>query len=157
MRIPIATLLLVLATLLVRPAPAAACQCVSPGVPNAVRAAKHVFVGRIVREIATKIDSPGCRRNASWCAYSYRYELEVESLWKGNLPARITVDAGHGRGDCSLGRLRHTRYVFFTHGSDANPYVRACAGTRPATSNLITRVTRILGAPTAPAAPAATP
>lgn len=130
--------------------PASPCSCATQPLGDAMKNAKHVFVGRIIGETKTKVETKECRRNADWCRYTYAYQVAVEGHWKGDIVAELTIDTGSGAGDCSMGRLRGTKYIFFASGDAARPFVHVCGGTRAATDATLRQMASAFGAPKVP-------
>jgi hypothetical protein len=126
--------LVLVAAVLLSPTPAIACQCGTPSLAAAAQHADVAFVGTITRVTATKT--------------SVTYEVAVEGVWKGKVPAsaRVTTVAG----DCPLVALdpEIRRWVFFT---DQTFSLGMCGGgTRPATTATVAAMTKLRGAPRSP-------
>jgi hypothetical protein len=145
----------------VAPSPADACRTSCnrrPAAASAARAASVAFVGTITK---TNVHETCVPKHPTWCTRSYTYEVTVEGSWKGALSPTIVVDAGHNRGDCSIGSLgkdvTNQRWLFFSRDrsrTTSSPVkLRICDGARRATDKDIATITAALGAPTAPSAP----
>ncbi len=130
--------------------PASPCSCAIQPLGDAMANAKHVFVGRIVGETRTKLETKECRQNADWCLYTYAYKVAVEGHWKGDIVADLTMDTGSGAGDCSMGRLRGKKYIFFASGDADRPRVHLCGGTRVASDETLRTMAKSFGAPKVP-------
>jgi hypothetical protein len=139
---------LLLLSVLARPADA--CSCAIQPLGTAMKNAKHVFIGRIVGETKTRVETKVCRDRLDWCTYTYAYKVAVEGHWKGDIVADLTIDTGSGRGDCSMGRLRAVKYIFFATGDAARPRVHICGGTRAATDATLRQMAKSFGAPSVP-------
>ncbi|MFN0245268.1 MAG: hypothetical protein ACKV2T_00075 [Kofleriaceae bacterium] len=142
----------------VAPSPADACttSCnLRPAAASAARAASVAFVGTITK---TNVAEKCVPKHPTWCTRTYTYEVTVEGVWKGSLGPTIVVDAGHNRGDCSIGSLgkdvTNQRWLFFSRDRSrekSTPVkLRMCGGSRRATDKDIAAITAGLGAPVAP-------
>ena len=138
---------LLLVLLVLAPSSADACKCVPQPLGPAMKQAKHVFLGRIVEEIKTKVDTKTCRNHPDWCVYTFAYKVEVEGHWKGDITTTLTIDTGTNRGDCSMGRLRGHKYIFFASGDATQPRIHMCGGTRVASDSALRQMTKLFGAP----------
>lgn len=124
-------------------------SCKTPSARGAARAASVAFVGTITKTTRTEHCDP---KHPTWCTRSESYEVAVEGVWKGKVGKTITVDAGSGAGDCSIGSLGKNldsqRWLFFSRATPVT--LRICGGSRRATDPDIAAITADLGAPTAP-------
>jgi hypothetical protein len=125
-------------------------SCKTPSARGAARAASVAFVGTITK--TNRTDQCRYPKHPTWCTSSYSYEVTVEGVWKGQVGKTITVDAGHNRGDCSIGSLgkdvTNQRWLFFSRHNPVK--LRICGGSRRATDKDIAAITADLGAPAAP-------
>ncbi|HEY5924627.1 MAG TPA: hypothetical protein VIV11_23270 [Kofleriaceae bacterium] len=128
-----------------------ACKCSKPSVASAAAQAKLVFVGTITKQHEAKSCAPN---HPTWCRSSFTYDVSVEGVFKGTVDKAVTVDAGHGRGDCSPGALAKkvegSRWLFFTSTAKQPLFIHMCGGTQRATDKAIAAVTKKLGAAKAP-------
>lgn len=124
-------------------------SCKTPSARGAARAASVAFLGTITKATVHEKCVP---RHPTWCTRSYTYEVAVEGVWKGTLGKTVVVDAGHNRGDCSIGSLgkdvTNQRWLFFSRKTPVQ--LRICGGSRRATDKDIAAITADLGAPAAP-------
>lgn len=124
-------------------------SCKTPSARGAARAASVAFVGTITKTTRTEDCDP---KHPTWCTRSESYEVAVEGVWKGKVGKTITVDAGSGAGDCSIGSLGKSvdrqRWLFFSRGTPVT--LRICGGSRRATDTDIAAITADLGAPRTP-------
>ena len=128
---------LFLLALVLHPAPADACKCIQPSAASAVKRADAVFWGEV-----TAVTSD---RNGS------AITVAVHGVWKGNVPATVTVYSGPT--SCTIlnvGLKTGQRWVFAARVSGGDLHVRQCDGTRRATAKAISAFDRVAGAATAP-------
>jgi hypothetical protein len=123
------------------------CKCAEPALGDAVKRADAAFVGTI-----TGVDKQAtCRypNHPDWCTHSYTYTIAVEGVWKGTVPAKVTLSTGSGTGDCSMGSLgSQKRWVFVANVRTGGKLaVRMCGGTRVATPATVAAMTKAYGAP----------
>lgn len=143
--------ILALAVLFLSTDRADACTCSDPGPAANLRSATAVFVGTITQVTERQPCPPG--RPKSWCKKLYLHEMTVEGVWKGGPGKTVTLDTGHGSGDCSRGGNlgKGTRWLIFARGDAPAFRVRICAGNTIATPAVIDAMTRRFGAPKPPA------
>ncbi len=113
-----------------------------------MKAAKHVFVAKIVRELPRVTNAKQCQGRPDLCLYAYSYKVAVEGSWKGDITKDLELDMSQD--DCSMGKLTSPRYVFFAEGTAAAPRISGCNGSRPATAAVLAEMTRMFGAPARP-------
>ncbi len=158
----LAVLFLVAACVLMGPStgatPAAPCTCLSAGgssagtVQDQVREASAVFVGTVeeITEPALNAGEPSSRTST----------VRVGKVYKGQMITTAEVDVVTTRtfGNCVAELEKDETYVFFVE-SDEGFTATGCGGTKPASSQLIAQVERLLGQgrqPVAPEPPTAT-
>ncbi len=157
----LAVLLLAAACVLMGPptgaTPAAPCTCLSAGgssagtVQDQVREASAVFVGTV-----EEITEPAGTGEPS----SRTSTVRVAKVYKGQMITTAEVDVVTTRtfGNCVAELEDDETYVFFVE-SDEGFTATGCGGTKPASTQLITQVERLLGPgrqPVAPEPPTAT-
>ncbi len=130
--------------------PAEACSCARPSIAAGAARADAVFAGRIVATTVTPVDPAACKKKPAWCVKSYRYTIAVDNVWKGDVPANVEVDAGHGRGDCSFGKMTAERWLVMASGPLDHLTVRLCSGTRPATTRALAQAVSAIGTGSVP-------
>jgi hypothetical protein len=113
---------------------AAACRCAPDGgIERKARSADVVFRGTLTRQ------QTGTRQRA--------YTLEVERIYRGRV-AETPVELSSARetSACGLGRLEVDRaYVVFAVRGSGGLRADRCGGTRPATSEYVSKVEDVLG------------
>jgi len=128
-----------------------ACRCPQPSVATAAARAKVAFVGTITKVHENKKCDP---KHPTWCTSTFTYDLTVEGVFKGSVAKTVTINTGHGRGDCSSGSLgkdvENTRWLVFSSSTKEPLFNHLCGGTQRATEKSIAVVTKKLGAPKAP-------
>ena len=130
--------------------PADACKCAQPDLAKEVQEATAVFVGKPISVTKRPIDAAECAKPApNLCRYEYTHEVQVESVWKGDVPATVTINAGGGGGDCTFGDLGQEKWLFVTGPSFA---IHRCGATQLATKEVLHEMKKRLGAPKAPKA-----
>jgi hypothetical protein len=131
--------------------PAHACKCSSPSLASSAANANVVFVGTIAKVHEDKQCHP---QHADWCTSSFKYEIAVEGVFKGSVGKRVTIDAGHGRGNCSMGSLgKHAvgkQWLVLSSSTQAPYFIKLCGNTQPATAEKLAALAKQLGAPKLP-------
>jgi hypothetical protein len=120
----LATLLIAL-QFVASPRLASACECGEPDLDTSLREATFVFVGS-----TKQLESP-------FGTYAYGSLMEVESVWKGNLPPTIYLVSGeydHSDGmftesGCDYDPEENSRYLIFATRRDTYLETWWCAGT----------------------------
>lgn len=141
---------LLLAVSLALPRPADACKCMKPDLAKEVQGATAVFVGTPISVTKRASDPAECARPApNHCRYDYVHEIQVEGVWKGDVPTVVTIDAGSGGGDCTFGDLGTEKYLFVTGPRFA---IHRCGATQHASKEILDEMTKRYGAPKAPKA-----
>lgn len=131
--------------------PADACKCAQPDLAKEVQGATAVFVGKPISATKRPIDAAECAKPApNLCRYEYTHEVQVEGVWKGDVPATVTINTGSGGGDCTFGDLGQEKWLFVTGPSLA---IHRCGATQLATKEVLQQVKKQLG-PLKPAKPA---
>lgn len=145
----LAALALAVGSLVLFAAPAQACSCVASTPAEQAERQPYVFVGRVLS--ATE----GGRGSLEIV-----HEVEVDRVFKGEVPAQVRLASGAISASCGLGRLPDRRpLVFFAGdapllgGSEAPPgtlYSYLCDGTGPMTGRVLAQLIAALGEPVAP-------
>lgn len=145
----LAALALAVGSLVLFAAPAQACSCVASTPVEQAERQPYVFVGRVTS--ATE----GGRGSLEIV-----HEVEVDRVFKGEVPAQVRLASGAISASCGLGRLPDRRpLVFFAGdapllgGSEAPPgtlYSYLCDGTGPMTGRVLAQLIAALGEPEAP-------
>lgn len=111
--------------------PAYACKCRAPALEESAKDQALVFTGTIV----SVKEKDG-----------YDYEIAVDAVWKGKLPAKLVINTGTGGGDCTKGELGPVGEKWlFTLSADRS--MRSCDGSQRSSADAVARVTKVLGAP----------
>jgi hypothetical protein len=130
--------------------PADACKCAQPDLAKEVQGATAVFVGKPISATKRPIDPAECAKPApNLCRYEYTHEVQVEGVWKGDVPATVTIDTGSGGGDCTFGDLGQEKWLFVT-GPDLA--IHRCGASQLATKEVLHQMKKQFGAPKAPKA-----
>ena len=100
----------------------ATCSC-RPLVPDeASQWASAVFAGRVVR-----IYEPGWWKTIRTGSDPLEITFEVERVWKGDVPSKVTVETRVSEASCGYDFDRRERYLVYAHDGQ----VSLCSGTRP--------------------------
>lgn len=129
--------LVVAVALLFRPGHADACKCLQPSAAAAMKRADAVFWGEV-----TAVSSDRHRSAIT---------VTVHGVWKGSVPATVTVYSGPT--SCTIlnvGLKAGKRWVFAAREVNGELHVRQCDGTRRATVKARAAFDRVAGAATAP-------
>jgi hypothetical protein len=144
----LAVTVLLLAVTLASARPASACKCIKPDLAKLVPAAVAVFVGKSIGVVKRPVDAAECAKPApNRCYYEYTHKIQVEQVWKGDVPSTVTIEAGSGGGDCTFGDLEQERWLFVTGPKWS---IDRCSGTQHATKAVLDEMTKRFGAPRAP-------
>ena len=128
-----------------------ACSCVRRDAAQRSPAAGEVFVGTITH---TERASGGLLARGGG---SIDWTVDVDRVWKGAVPATVTVSSSSQSTACGVGDLPQGRPVLFFVSPDAADsasarHVNSCGGTAVLRADVEEQVTAALGPPHAPAA-----
>lgn len=119
-----------------------ACSCVQMTPAEQAAAADEVFVGTITSVEGGSGMLGGGQR--------VTYDVAVDEVWKGDVPARVTVTSGTQSTACGLPDLPESEpVVFFAETAADRRTVNSCGGTTLVTPELTEAVTAALGEPVA--------
>lgn len=139
-----------LAISLALPRPADACKCMKPDLAKEVQGATAVFVGTPISVKKNPSDAAECAKpEPNRCSYEHVHEIQVEGVWKGDVPTVVTINTGGGGGDCTFGDLGTEKYLFVTGARFA---IHRCGATQHASKEILDEMTKRYGAPKAPKA-----
>ncbi len=127
------------ATLVGVGAPAHACSCVV-GPKGALKSANAVFVARV------QPDEPRVIGRTGWPDY-LRHQVDVESVYRGRVAARVNVNAM--RGMCGSELEPGRRYLIGSYGKHQYR-IALCSYARPPSEGALTQARALFGAPYEP-------
>lgn len=152
MRRLLVTLLVAMGFVLVSEVPASACSCAVATLTQQAHRADAVFTGEVTQVV------PGDPAASA----QTRYDISVETVYKGTVSAQTTVVSASQTAACGLsGVVASRRYLFLgtSNGTGVRIAANSCGGTRPLTAGATARIVEVLGegkAPT-PVAPTTPP
>lgn len=144
MRRVLVSLLLALSGVVLTQLPAEACSCVAGQTLTVqTRRASDVLVGTVET----------VRRHQG----SVSYDLQVERTFKGTATSVVRVRTPARGASCGLTLVADRRYLVIGTRQGRLVEVNSCGGSKPASTVLLARVTRLLGAGTTPVPPPTPP
>jgi hypothetical protein len=119
-------LVMLLATIIMRPGPAFACSCMVPGPPEeALEQAAVVFAGRLVD--TQRSQAGGVVNTADLNAYRF----EVSRVWKGDVTSTFTIGSAMSSASCGYEFVIGEEYIVYGFEQEGIVQTGLCTRTAP--------------------------
>jgi hypothetical protein len=129
----LALALLVMATVLLAPAPAFACSCAGATPAEYVDGTDVVVTGRVLDHAEA--------RSRPWSGTPSTYLVEAQTVWRGEVTQRFEVIGGEAGDTCAMEGIEvDRRYVFFLHRQGDALHGSLCGGTGTVTERQVDRL-----------------